>query len=124
MPERLRTGLHSRRGETLVEVLVAFALLALFLAVWATAQLAAGDFQRRADARSETFETLTEPLRGTGYAGAGAEPNGTAHYEFYTGSGEPAFAVEAPRETVTTSAGGETHTFRRFTAPEPAGAAP
>lgn len=124
MPKQVRVCLPGCRGETLVEVLVAFALLTLFLAVFAAARQTADNFLSRANARSEMAENLTEPLRGTGYADMDATPDGTARYEFYNESGDPAFTVETPRETVTVSAGGESCTFRRFTAPEPAAPLP
>ena len=48
--QRLKNALRDRRGETIVEVLVAFVLLMLFLALF-TASLR---FARRASAQAQT----------------------------------------------------------------------
>ena len=60
--QRLKNALRDRRGETIVEVLVAFVLLMLFLALF-TASLR---FARRASAQAQTTRDnaylLTEAL--------------------------------------------------------------
>ena len=58
--QRLKNALRDRRGETIVEVLVAFVLLMLFLALF-TASLR---FARRASAQAQTTRAylLTEAL--------------------------------------------------------------
>ena len=55
--QRLKNALRDRRGETIVEVLVAFVLLMLFLALF-TASLR---FARRASAQACLLYTLTLP---------------------------------------------------------------
>ena len=63
--QRLKNALRDRRGETIVEVLVAFVLLMLFLALF-TASLR---FARRASAQAQTTRDnaylLTEALSTT-----------------------------------------------------------
>lgn len=115
--------LRSRRGETLVELLVAFALLLLFVATFGGALRAAQGMQSRAETSREAAWRLIEPLRPVGAPCPGAADDGVRRYEFCGEDGQPAFTLELPCEAVTVSDGEETHTFRRFAAPADAGQA-
>lgn len=120
MVHRCRAALRSRRGETLVEVLTAFALLLLFLSGFAASlHTAAALQQRAADTRAAADACITA-LRPP----SGAPPavtDGSAAYVFRGPDGAAAFTVEdVRRETVTApeeAEGDRRYTFHRFAVP-------
>ena len=120
MVHRSRAALRSRRGETLVEVLTAFALLLLFLSGFAASlHTAAALQQRAADTRAAADACIT-PLRPPSGAPPPV-PDGSAAYVFRGPDGAAAFTVEdVRRETVTApeeAEGDRRYTFHRFAVP-------
>ena len=117
--QKLKTALRDRRGETIVEVLVAFVLLMLFLALF-TASLR---FARRASAQAQTTRDnaylLTEALYPVNDDAAEwkNETGTTADMSFSrSDNGTPTFIVKGVQlqtiQAATTD--GTTHTFTRY----------
>ena len=118
MLHRCRAILRSRRGETLVEVLVAFVLLLLFISAFGASLRASGLLQRRADASRAEAVALTEQLRPATGGQPAAAADGNANYTFRSEAGYTAFTVEGvERQTVTVGDGAASYTFRQFAAP-------
>lgn len=120
MMHRCRAALRSRRGETLVEVLTAFALLLLFLSGFAASlHTAAALQQRAADTRAAADACITALRPPSG--APPAVPDGSAAYVFRGPDGAAAFTVEdVRRETVTApeeAEGDRRYTFHRFAVP-------
>lgn len=120
MVHRCRAALRSRRGETLVEVLTAFALLLLFLSGFAASlHTAAALQQRAADTRAAADACITALRPPSG--APPAVPDGSAAYVFRAPDGSAAFTVEdVRRETVTVpedAEGDRRYTFHRFAVP-------
>ena len=120
MVHRCRAALCSRRGETLVEVLTAFALLLLFLSGFAASlHTAAALQQRAADTRAAADACITALRPPSG--APPAVPDGSAAYVFRGPDGAAAFTVEdVRRETVTApeeAEGDRRYTFHRFAVP-------
>ena len=117
--QKLKNALRDRRGETIVEVLVAFVLLMLFLALF-TASLR---FARRASAQAQTTRDnaylLTEALYPVNDdAAEWKNESGTAADMSFSRSdnGTPTFIVKGVQlqtiQAATTD--GTTHTFTRY----------
>ena len=114
--QKLKNALRDRRGETIVEVLVAFVLLMLFLALF-TASLR---FARRASAQAQTTRDnaylLTEALYPVNDDAADwKNESGTKTMSFSRGD-RTVFAVEdVELQTIqAATADGTTHTFTRY----------
>ena len=117
--QKLKSALRSRRGETIVEVLGAFVLLMLFLALF-TASLR---FARRASAQAQTTRDnaylLTEALYPVNDDAADwkNESGTTADMSFSrSDNGTPTFIVKGVQlQTIqATATDGTTHTFTRY----------
>ena len=120
MVHRCRAALRSRRGETLVEVLTAFALLLLFLSGFAASLHTAAALQQRAADTRAAADACIAALRPPSGAPPGV-PDGSAAYVFRGPDGAAAFTVEdVRRETVTApeeAEGDRRYTFYRFAVP-------
>ena len=120
MVHRCRAALRSRRGETLVEVLTAFALLLLFLSGFAVSLHTAAALQQRAADTRAAADACIAALRPPSGAPP-AVPDGSAAYVFRAPDGSVAFTVEdVRRETVTAqeeAEGDRRYTFHRFAVP-------
>ena len=81
MVHRCRAALRSRRGETLVEVLTAFALLLLFLSGFAASLHTAAALQQRAADTRAAADACIAALRPPSGAPP-AVPDGSAAYVF------------------------------------------
>ena len=117
--KQIKNALQNRRGETIVEVLVAFVLLMLFLALF-TASLR---FARRASAQAQTTRDnaylLTEALYPVNDDAADwkNESGATADMSFSrSDNGTPTFIVKGVQlQTIqATTTDGTTHTFTRY----------
>ncbi len=117
--KKIKNALQNRRGETIVEVLVAFVLLMLFLALF-TASLR---FARRASAQAQTTRDnaylLTEALYPVNDDAADwkNESGITADMSFSrSDNGTPTFIVKGVQlQTIQAAAtDGTTHTFTRY----------
>lgn len=111
----MRAKLRQQSGETLAEVLVAFAVLALF----ATLFLGAVRFADRMNLATETEEETVTGILQSLYEGEGQVTQHPAEeYTFLTPDGTPAFSIQPPRQTVTLTVeeGGQErqYSFRRF----------
>ena len=120
MVHRCRAALRNRRGETLVEVLTAFALLLLFLSGFAASLHTAAALQQRAADTRAAADACIAALRPPSGAPP-AVPDGSAAYVFRAPDGSAAFTVEdVRRETVTApeeAEGDRRYTFHRFAVP-------
>lgn len=114
--QRLKNALRDRRGETIVEVLVAFVLLMLFLALF-TASLR---FARRASAQAQTTRDnaylLTEALYPVNDDAADWKNESGAKTMSFSRGDRTVFAVEdVELQTIqAATADGTTHTFTRY----------
>lgn len=115
--QKLKNALRDRRGETIVEVLVAFVLLMLFLALF-TASLR---FARRASAQAQTTRDnaylLTEALYPVNDDAADwKNESGTKTRMSFSRGDRTVFAVEdVELQTIqAATADGTTHTFTRY----------
>lgn len=94
--QKLKNALHNRRGETIVEVLVAFVLLMLFLALF-TASLR---FARRAAAQAQTTRDNAYMLMNEIYPANSAKDDqdewreGTKNTMNFSRSNRTAFSVK------------------------------
>ena len=113
--QKLKNALRNRRGETIVEVLVAFVLLMLFLALF-TASLR---FARRASAQAQTTRDnaylLTEALYPVNDTAAEWQDGEKSEMDF-SRSNRTAFSVkDVQLQTIqVTTEDGTTHTFTRY----------
>lgn len=118
--ENKRRGLlRGNSGETMVEVLVSFLLLLLFLAVFDSSMRAATRFMRRAgEIRGEAY-ALSAALRpADGALPPGFTADKIVRYAFSAEEGgPPLFTIEASRGTVTVG----NHAFPQFAAPSEGG---
>ena len=115
--QKLKNALRDRRGETIVEVLVAFVLLMLFLALF-TASLR---FARRASAQAQTTRDnaylLTEALYPVNDDAADwKNESGTKIRMSFSRGDRTVFAVEdVELQTIqAATADGTNHTFTRY----------
>lgn len=127
--------LHNNKGETIVEVLVSFVILLIFVAVFAMGISFSGRMARQATAiRARTYALCAalRPTDGSTLPGAEDAPK---TYEFWraNNNGDPVLQVftvkDVARETVAVTAAteegeGVAHTFHRFTAPAAMGDTP
>lgn len=114
--QSLKQALRNRRGETIVEVLVAFVLLMLFLALF-TASLR---YARRASDAAQSIRDDAYNLTGALYPVNNTEPawqDGTSADMGFSRSGDrPTFVVMGvQRQTCqVTASNGAAHTFTRY----------
>ena len=113
--QKLKNALHDRRGETIVEVLVAFVLLMLFLALF-TASLR---YARRASAQAQTTRDDAYTLTGVLYPvndEAAPWTDGTPGEMSFSRSDRVSFVVKnVQQQTCTVTAdNGAAHTFTRY----------
>lgn len=115
--QKLKNALRDRRGETIVEVLVAFVLLMLFLALF-TASLR---FARRASAQAQTTRDnaylLTEALYPVNDdAAEWKNESGTKTSMSFSRGDRTVFAVkDVELQTIqAATTDGTTHTFTRY----------
>lgn len=113
---KLKDALHNRRGETIVEVLVAFVLLMLFLALF-TASLR---YARRAAVQAQTTRDnaymLMDAIYPANKSNDDAWHEGTENTMNFSRSDRTAFAVkDVQLQTCpATTKDGSTHTFSRY----------
>lgn len=110
---------RQQAGETLVEVLAAFAVLALFAALF----LGSVRFSGRMLERSEEEETAAFRMLQALYAGEGqATPQPEETYTFVLPDGTQAFSITPPRQTMdlTVEQDGQSrqYTLRQFAGEE------
>lgn len=118
MPKDKRST-RDEGGETLVEAVVAMAVLAVFFMAFATAVRGAQAAQRRADTR---YAAETEMLSALYAADSTvAQITGSNALSFSTADGCPAFSLPAlAYQQVTLHADGHAYTVHRYVETEPA----
>lgn len=108
--QRLKNALSDRRGETIVEVLVAFVLLMLFLALF-TVSLR---FARRASVQAQTTRDNAYTLTGELYPATGDEVEWTPGGEATLNFGSFTVKNVQLQTKETTAENGAAHTFTRY----------
>ena len=108
--QRLKNALRDRRGETIVEVLVAFVLLMLFLALF-TASLR---FARRASAQAQTTRDNAYTLTGELYPATGDEVEWTPGDKTTLNFGSFTVQNVQLQTKQVTAENGAAHTFTRY----------
>ena len=108
--KKLRQALQNQRGETIVEVLVAFVLLMLFLALF-TVSLR---FARRASVQAQTTRDNAYTLTGELYPATGDEVEWTKGNETTLNFGSFTVKNVQLQTKQVTADTGATHTFTRY----------
>lgn len=108
--KKLRQTLHNQRGETIVEVLVAFVLLMLFLALF-TVSLR---FARRASVQAQTTRDNAYTLTGELYPATEDEVEWTTGNETALNFGSFTVKDVQLQTKEVTADNGATHTFTRY----------
>lgn len=114
--QKLKNALHNRRGETIVEVLVAFVLLMLFLAMFTASLRYARRASDVAQTTRDTAYTLTGGLYPVNDDAVQWQPGTPAEMDFSRGGGRATFVVKnVQQQTYTVTADdGTSHTFTRY----------
>ena len=108
--KKIRQTLRDRRGETIVEVLVSFVLLMLFLALF-TVSLR---FARRASVQAQTTRDNAYTLTGELYPATGDEVEWTPGGEATLNFGSFTVKNVQLQTKETTAENGASHTFTRY----------
>lgn len=119
----------NRRGDTLVEVIVAFLILMMVLAAFQTAIALCGRIARQAGQRQEMRFLASAALRPQDGTAPPTEPDAAPaeDYLFLDGDGQPAFLVRDVRTrtaTVTLPDGAGSYRFHLYDASTPETATP